>query len=284
MEPNALEKALHERALLAARQYRLVEVELLEVLQKLDDKKVFRSFGYSSLFQYALSELKLSESCAYQFITVARKAREIPEIKTEIKAGHLSVSKVKRIVAVIEKNNAGFWLEKAKTLPKALLEKEVAKISPRILTPERSTYVTEQRLHLQFGVSEGLHQKLLRIKDLLSQKLKRAASLENALEAMADLYIQRLDPLELARRAQHKIPQLGPGTVDISRSIPAASKHAVFLRDSGQCTQHLPSGARCEQKRWLDLHHIQHRKDGGKHSADNLTLLCFSHHQGMHGG
>ena len=319
---NPFERALHQRALDVSQRYRSAEADLLEVLEKLDEKKVFRALGYSSLFQYAISELKLSESTAYCFITVARKAREIPEIKAEIKAGTLSVAKVKRVVPVLEKENATIWLEKAKTLPKAALEKEVAKVSPQVLTPEKSKYVTEKRLSLQLGVREELYERLGRVKDLLSQKLRRAASLEDALEAMTDLYLEREDPVERARRAQIRrerfqeegedksmlhSDELGPGPVvkselqaksgkretdleivQVAKSvrrkpIPAAVKHAVTLRDGGQCAHMGIQGERCEQRRWLDMHHHVPKSQGGADTVENLQLLCFHHHRAVHG-
>ena len=69
-------KLLHKKAIECAKRYLKAEAELLDVLQKIDDKKVFREMGYASLFSYTVEVLRLSESQAYSFIGVARKAKE----------------------------------------------------------------------------------------------------------------------------------------------------------------------------------------------------------------
>jgi len=62
----------------------------------------------------------------------------------------------------------------------------------------------------------------------------------------------------------------------------AAQKHAVFLRDQGRCTHVGMDGKRCNQDRWVDVHHIVLVKDGGTNDPENLTTLCWSHHDLIH--
>jgi len=73
--------------------------------------------------------------------------------------------------------------------------------------------------------------------------------------------------------------------------IPTALKHAVQLRDQGQCTHVLlrkniktgkPDHGRCTQRRWLEVHHITPVSQGGTNTLDNLTTLCQTHHRQMH--
>src|SRR5690606_22892930 len=40
----------------------------------------------------------------------------------------------------------------------------------------------------------------------------------------------------------------------------------------------------CEHRRWLDAHHVHHWLHGGETSADNLILLCPTHHRLLHEG
>jgi len=121
-------QVLHEEAKRTAQRFKRAEADLLEILQKIEEKKVFLHYGHTSLFQYAVEELDLTEHIALNFIKVARKAREIPELKKEIQKGNLSVSKARKITSVIKKENFPVWLEKLKTLPQKELEKEVAKM------------------------------------------------------------------------------------------------------------------------------------------------------------
>ena len=62
-------------------------------------------------------------------------------------------------------------------------------------------------------------------------------------------------------------------------AIPAATRHAVWLRDRGQCTWKHPGGSRCPERAMLELDHIKMWCRGGDHSEDNLTLRCRRHNQ-----
>ena len=66
-----------------------------------------------------------------------------------------------------------------------------------------------------------------------------------------------------------------PLDIGVSQSIPAGIRNAVLLRDkhcqwAGRCNQ--PASA-CE------VHHVRHKKNGGKTSTKDCVLLCFFHHQ-----
>ena len=66
-----------------------------------------------------------------------------------------------------------------------------------------------------------------------------------------------------------------PLDIGVSETIPAGIRTAVIQRDqhcqwAGKCNQ--PASA-CE------VHHVRHKKNGGKTSAKDCVLLCFFHHQ-----
>ncbi|MGE3757899.1 MAG: HNH endonuclease signature motif containing protein, partial [Pseudobdellovibrionaceae bacterium] len=160
---------------------------------------------------------------AYIFIGVARKTREVPELKEEIRNGSITVSKAKRMTSVITRENKTEWISLAKTSTKHQLEKQIAIARPTEAVREKLEYSSapkEQiklikleaceksvsstkdaiRVQLQIGVSEKLMLKLRRIQDLESSKKRRPVSLEEALNVMADLYLEKHDPLERAKR------------------------------------------------------------------------------------
>jgi hypothetical protein len=64
-----------------------------------------------------------------------------------------------------------------------------------------------------------------------------------------------------------------PLDVGYSDSIPASIRRAVLLRDRG-C-----AWPRCGRPAaWCDVHHLQHKADGGKTSVSDCVLLCQFHH------
>ena len=65
-----------------------------------------------------------------------------------------------------------------------------------------------------------------------------------------------------------------PLDIGYADSIPTAIRRAVNWRDRYQC-----AWPRCGRPAaWCDVHHIKHKKDGGKTSADSCITLCNFHH------
>ena len=62
------------------------------------------------------------------------------------------------------------------------------------------------------------------------------------------------------------------------RVVSTPLKRALWSRDRG-CT--FPG---CQNKRFVDAHHVQHWAEGGDTSLENLTLLCTYHHRLLHEG
>ena len=184
-------QALHADALQKAKHYRRAEYELLVVIEKVERLKVFRRRGLSSLYEYIIKDLKLSEALAYHLITVARKMREVPALGKAIEENKVSVSKAKKMASVLTKDNQAQWLEKAQQLTSRQLERAVASENPKVAVPEKASYVSQKRLQLQ----------LRRVQDLESQRLQRPARLEEALAAMAVFYLNKKDPQEKAKRS-----------------------------------------------------------------------------------
>ena len=127
---------------------------------------------------------------------------------------------------------------------------------------------------------------------------------------------QRADLKREKHESKKRMSQLVPGTVKKSaakipiinsvapkkrKPIKRFTLHAIALRDQNRCTftsapDSTPSsrarsatipaaeaiGFRCDQKRWLDVHHIMPIHLGGSDEATNLTTLCKAHHKLIH--
>jgi hypothetical protein len=300
---------IHQQALMIAKRYKTSEIELIEILQLAGEHRVFYYFKYNSLFQYAVRALGLSEEVAYIYINVSRKAAQVPKLKDEIHSGRISVSKAKTIAAVLTNENQNYWLELAVAKSKRQVERAVALASPVHAVRERSQYTVgpvaesasvlstpEVFVELTIGVPEKLMLKLRQAQDLVSQSKREHVSLVEALEAMADFFILRKDPLEAAKRQKMRgkldadvnllVP--GPANVDaasLSRTpLTAAVKHQVYLSHQGMCSYRDESGNRCSSRRMLEIHHIVPVSEGGDNGLENLTLLCQGHHRGEHLG
>jgi hypothetical protein len=65
-----------------------------------------------------------------------------------------------------------------------------------------------------------------------------------------------------------------PLDIGYSDSVPAAIRTAVLWRDKYKC-----AWPRCGRPAaWCDVHHIEHKRDGGKTSVKTCVTLCQFHH------
>ena len=63
------------------------------------------------------------------------------------------------------------------------------------------------------------------------------------------------------------------------QTIPPAIRRRVMRRDRKRCV--VPG---CAHHRFLDVHHLDPRCEGGGHDPDRLAVLCGSHHRAVHRG
>jgi 5-methylcytosine-specific restriction endonuclease McrA len=278
---------IHQKAVQAAQRFKKAEADLISVLQEVESSKTFFKLGYTSLFQYVVQSLQLSESVAANFITVSRKAKEFPALQNAIDEGKLTVSKARKVTAVLTPENQKEWVDKAIELPQKKLEEQVAVVAPETKVQNGVKPVAENLSQLKVGISKQLEEKLKRVQDLESQRTRRAVKLSETLEALVDLYLEKKDPVKKADRALKRdadacvARHANQADQSDTGPIPAKTKHQATFRDGGQCT-HTDGRKRCENRRWLDVHHIIPRSHGGTNTLENLRTLCSAHHRMEH--
>ncbi len=274
-------QSLHEMALGLAKTFKESESALLDVLVRVRQKNGFFELGYPHLFTYCVQGLGLSEAQSSYFSKVARKSEEVPELKSAIEQGVLSLSQARRVVPVITKETARDWIAKAAALPQKELEREVRRVNPLAVTKDRVRIVAVDRSELKVGMSVEVERKLARVREILGPEV----SLEQTLERLVDEFLKRKDPVQKAQRAEirkAKRPTLGRSVARPTLGIPVHVLHAVNRRDRGQCQATTPHGRQCSEKNWVHLHHIVPKARGGANTADNLVTLCSAHHRFVH--
>jgi hypothetical protein len=97
-----------------------------------------------------------------------------------------------------------------------------------------------------------------------------AAILDRALTALlADLAQKRFAAAERPRPSGSAVPG--------SRHVPAEVKRTVWLRDLGRCAFVGTSGRRCNERGFLEFHHVTPYVLGGEATVANIQLRCRSH-------
>jgi hypothetical protein len=114
------------------------------------------------------------------------------------------------------------------------------------------------------------------------------------------LVMVHLDPAT-AEAHLHDGPTLDPATarrISCDTPVCAVLRKGLEVLDLGR-TQRLPNRAQrralmardggcrfpgCNERRYVEAHHVLHWIDGGRTDLDNLVLLCWRHHHAVHEG
>lgn len=97
------------------------------------------------------------------------------------------------------------------------------------------------------------------------------------LKREAELYIKTFN---IKKRHMVQLREVMAGkrdNIEDNREIPALIKVRVWARDEGKCSN-------CGNENNLHYHHKKRFSDGGRHTLDNLTLLCVNCHAEEHKG
>jgi hypothetical protein len=129
------------------------------------------------------------------------------------------------------------------------------------------------RYRLQVTIDVHVLEKLRLAKDMLRHAMPAgddAAVLDRALTAL-------LADLARTKFAATDAPRHSSGPAPGSRHIPAEVKRAVWLRDLGRCAFVGEQGRRCNERGFVEFHHLKPYAAGGEASIDNVALRCRRH-------
>ena len=143
------------------------------------------------------------------------------------------------------------------------------KAAPALVKP-----LAAERYKVQFTVTHETFEKLRRVQDLMRHTCPNG-DVGIVFERALTVLLQHLEETKLAQVSRPQRPRVTrPG----SRHIPSAVRRAVWLRDNGQCS-FIGARGRCEERGFLEFHHVEPFADGGTAAVDNIQLRCRAHNQ-----
>jgi hypothetical protein len=126
---------------------------------------------------------------------------------------------------------------------------------------------------VKFTATDAMIARLREAQELLSHSVPSGD--------MAEIFDKALIALlEKARRRRHAAttrPGRPRPLAPASREVPAAVEREVWARDGGRCAFVGRTGHRCEQRKWIDFHHVKPWAAGGQPTATNIALRCRTH-------
>ena len=284
---NTEEQEIHERAVEFSKQLQTADAPLLRALRDAYKSRLFLKFNRTGLFRYAVDILKHDEAVVRPYITVAKRCAEFPQVLTAIEAGKFPVAKALRFVSVLKPTNVEKFIEYAANLNYEELNHKVAAENPQKKKRSIHKPIGKDRVRASYDFDREF------AKDLKAEAKRLNVDPAEVLKRAFYEMRERTDPVRKAERAkarkQKPKPEQPPKELCVNKisiakrkPIPAATAHAIKLRDGNRCTEIHEDGTRCGNTRWLHIHHIIRVADGGGNELSNLTTLCSTHHEIRH--
>ena len=269
-------------------QQRVILAHLLATLGEVEERRLHLEAACSSLFDYCVQRLGMSEGEAFRRITAARLARRFPAILECIERGELHLSAVVLLRDHLTVENHRELLRAASGKTRRKVQEMLAArfprpdASPRIRAlPTRAAGIeplSADRYRVQFTASAELRRKLERAADLMRHR-NPTGELAAIVERGLDLLISQLEKERLGktgRAAKKPMPRATrPGYVT------KAVRREAFERDGEQCSFVDREGRRCSSRAFLELDHAHPRALGGSGETKNIRVLCRAHNRRM---
>ena len=307
-------KVLHHKLRGIAQQRIKLEAEEIGYLVEAEEAQLHRRLGYATFLEYMERELGWGPHAASERLRVAHELLDLPLLHDEFLAGRRCFSVVRELTRVATAETEETWLEKTRGMAVRQVE-QLVKGRRKGDAPDDRPDPTIVRERLVFEVGPATAALVRQARVDLERECGRALTDEEVLDTMARRTLAPAEDgptrpstqiavvtcrsckrgwqigagvamelpaatLERVRCDATEVGDLDADALTRPRStIPAALRRKVFIRDKGGCT--VPG---CRSRRHLDVHHVVHQAEGGKHRMQNLTLLCSIHHQQHHDG
>ncbi len=130
-----------------------------------------------------------------------------------------------------------------------------------------------ERYEIPFTASADMREKLRLAQDLLGHAIP-SGDLAQVFDRALTLLVADLSRKKFAATGR---PRRSRGQSADSRNIPAEVKRLVDRRDERRCGFVAPNGRRCDERRFLEFHHVVPYAAGGQPTVENIQLRCRAH-------
>jgi len=265
------------------------EARIVAHLAAFDERRLYLSDGFPSLFEYCLTRLGLSNSEAFHRITAARVARRFPVVFELLEQRRVHLTAICLLRDHLTADNHRELLAEAEQRTKWQVQELIARRFPSpdvksgVRALARVEPLSEQRYRIQLNASESLWKKLEHLRDLLSHSIP-SGDLVDVVERALDFAIERVEKQRFAKTAQPRAVRGATLRVKIKRGrqrehLANATRRVVAERDDLRCSFCAPDGRRCSARAFLQFHHEQPWARGGGSDVGNLKLLCAAHNR-----
>ena len=304
-------------------QDRKISLSLIECLREVEKRLLFSELGFSSLWEFAVKYLQLSEGSAQRRISAMRLTSKLPEIKASLENGSLSVTNAAQLQSHFRnEEKKGKQLshdeklavvESMEGLSKKECERELLKLAPESIPPEKERPLTENLTELRFVINQTVMEKLEILKGLLGHQLPQP-SLSELFEFLVTRELEKQEKKKAGSpkvkpeskqneptvaTSSESVPRQDlrtqtetkdgdesaptqvsppPAIVIHRKTIPVKIRRNVWTRCGDQCEYIGDDGKRCSSRRKLEFDHYPIPVAlGGSNEETNIRVVCKTH-------
>ena len=276
-------------------------------------ERVHVHLGFGSYLEYLERTLGYTPRQGVERLRVAQALPDLPQVSAALRDGVLSWSAVREITRVATPATEGEWVEAARTRTAHQVEDLVSGLRPGAL-PTDAPDEDARRHVLRFEVAGETLALFRDARGALEAETGHSLSDDEVLMLLArralggpteegrasyQIAMTVCDTCSRGWQAGHgEQVAVGPEIVEMAecdaqhignthvgtparatQNVPMPVKRLVMRRDGGRC---VVPGYRAS--RFLEVHHIRARHEGGDHDPDGLAVLCGAHHRATHVG
>jgi hypothetical protein len=293
---------------------------LLELIVVCEERKVWAEDGCQSIESWLAMRMGIAWRSAAELVRVARACADLPAVAETLRSGAVSWDKARALATVAIPETDAEWAGFAPDMSVARLERCARSRRERdearaaraqegqnlCFRPDRSEPVTRIRGCVPNDVAAVIQAAVEREADLIPPNPETGEFDSYASRRAQGLYklcSQRLGADADADRATVVIHEQADGSLTFADGSGMSPSVAERLRCD--CREHRPDGSTasvispslrrkvlrrdggctfpgCEQRHWLQVHHVIHRSEQGPTVAWNLRAQCGFHHRMIH--
>ncbi len=293
-----------------ARKRGALDREEAALLARAEREQVWRYFGKASLSDYLEDVLGYGPRAARERVRIATALESLPAIGKALESGDQCYSAVRELTRIATADTEDEWLAATDDKNLRQIEELVAMHRPGDRPSDPPDPSLAQRI-VTFKVRPATLTLLRQVQQQLATEHGGQLDDDALVEAMCNAVLGGTPATDHGRAkfqvrvtlcprcdsgSQHGGGQTEPlDQADVERAkcdaqrvdpdrraaqdVTPKTREFVFHRDRGRCV--VPG---CRAARFLDVHHIVYRADGGDHSAENLAVMCSHHHRALHHG
>lgn len=294
LSDDALLRELHS----ACAKSNVLTVHILGLLIETEERRLYAIDACSSMFDYCVRRLKMSEGVAYLRLAAARMVRDYPMLAEHLITGDLNLSTLVRLRGHLTPENAYELVDAVRGMSKRrVIEFLVARKTPTTDAPMATALrklpkmktanrveptlerdiepVAEKLYRLGLTLDRAERDELLYVRDMMMHRNPSGDLKSVVMAAVRSMRLKLEREIHAAADRPHP-PVKKPSVAKTSR-IPAHVRREVFARDGHRCTYENAKGERCPATKLLELDHITSPLHGGTNEAINVRVRCKSH-------